>query len=40
MPSITRSSPRLALSLNNRHSARSRWLLHNQAPTHRPACWP
>ncbi|OBU87196.1 DUF1484 family protein [Chromobacterium subtsugae] len=37
MPCITRSPSHLALSLKNRHPARSRWLLHNQAPTHPPS---
>ncbi|MCD5329624.1 DUF1484 domain-containing protein [Chromobacterium piscinae] len=37
MPSITRSSSHLALSLKNRHPARSRWLLNNNAPTHPPS---
>ncbi|MCD4502885.1 DUF1484 domain-containing protein [Chromobacterium piscinae] len=37
MPSITRSSSHLALSLKNRHPSRSRWLLNNQAPTHPPS---
>ncbi|MBX9269218.1 DUF1484 domain-containing protein [Chromobacterium violaceum] len=37
MPSITRSSSHLAFSLKNRPPARSRWLLHNQVPTHPPS---
>ncbi|MEJ8673443.1 DUF1484 domain-containing protein [Chromobacterium amazonense] len=37
MPSITRSSSHLAVSLKNRHPARSRWLLHNQVPAHPPS---
>ncbi|MEN7430384.1 DUF1484 domain-containing protein [Chromobacterium sp. TRC.1.1.SA] len=37
MPSITRSSSHLALSLKNHHPARSRWLLNNNAPTHPPS---